>query len=82
MQFTKYFHMLTSNSTSINSNTNNHQHLLTVSYEPDTVLYILYGVFSYILWQWQIHNLCKWKNLVGQSVWKGKMRVGYEDTLA
>ena len=45
MQFAKYFHTLTSNSTNININTNNNQPLPMASCEPDTVFYTLYGVF-------------------------------------
>lgn len=46
MRFTKYFHMFTSNSTSINTNTNNNQHLRTASRGPDTVLYTAQAVLE------------------------------------
>lgn len=82
MQFTKYFNLLTSNSTNININTYNTQYLPTGSYEPDTVLCILYADLCYSLWQRQIHNFCIWKNSVAQSVWKGRIGVGYKGVFA
>lgn len=47
MPFTKYFHMVTSNSTNAKVNANNNQYLLRASCEPDTVLSILYGVLMF-----------------------------------
>lgn len=82
MQFTREFHTLTSNSTNVNINTYNNQHLLSSSCGPDSMLHTPHAVFVLVCGSDRSKtSVCvrtHWHNLFG----KGRMGAGSKGVFA